>query len=270
MTRDGVCLRTFEWVAQPPSRGVVVVVHGIRDHAMRYEALADALNEKGYAVVSHDLRGHGHSGGHRQRFDSIDQLVADVHELLAEAKQEHGEVPVFVYGHSLGGLVTTHYALEHPDAIDGVILSGPALALLPDVRPGQIRAARFFGTIAPNLPAQPVDDDVFHSTAREREALDRDPLVIEEKLPARSAKAAILAIEEVQARMSDVSVPLLIMHGDADKATNIEGSKKLYRLASSSDKTLEIWEGQYHDLLHEPRKDEVVQTVLRWIESRTP
>lgn len=271
-SQDGVCLETLAWpqAHQPQARGVVVVVHGIRDHASRYDALARALGERGYAVYSHDLRGHGHSGGRRQRFDSVEQLVADVHQVVERAHAEHPGLPLFVYGHSLGGLVATHYALRHPDALDGMVLSGPALELQPSVTRGQIAAARLFGTIAPNLPAQPVDDSEFVSTPQARRELADDPLIDHDKLPARSAKAALLGIAEVQARMAEISVPFLVMHGDTDKATNIEGSRRLHRVAKSTDKTLQVWEGQYHDLLHEPRRQEVITLVTEWLDARVP
>lgn len=268
-SRDGVCLETLEWPRAQP-RGVVVVVHGIRDHASRYEGLAQALGQDGWAVYSHDLRGHGRSGGRRQRFDSIDQLVGDVHEVVARARAEHPGVPLFLYGHSLGGLVVTTYALQHPQELDGMVLSGPALELLPSVSRGQIAAARFFGTVAPNLPAQPVDDAEFVSTPAARRELASDPLIVHDKLPARSAKAAVVGIEEVQEHMAEIAVPFLVMHGDVDKATNIEGSRALYRAAKSPDKTLKIWEGQYHDLLHEPRQQEVIELVTTWLDARVP
>ncbi len=266
---DGVCVQTLAW-PQAQARGVVVVVHGLRDHASRYEPLARALARDGYAVYSHDLRGHGHSGGRRQRFDSIEQLVDDVHAVVLRARTEHPGAPLFLYGHSLGGLVTTHYALRHPSQLDGMVLSGPALALLPSVTRGQIAAARLFGTIAPNLPAQPLDDSEFVSTPQARRELAGDPLIDHDKLPARSAKAAIVGIEAVQQRMAEVSVPFLVMHGDTDKATNIEGSRRLHRTAKSPDKTLQVWEGQYHDLLHEPRRQEVIELVLAWLDARAP
>jgi len=111
---DGTCLRGFVW--KPTSaqvRGVVVITHGIRDYAMRYDTFARKLNAQGYAVYAQDLRGHAHSGGARQRFDSMKQLVADGDLAFSAARSQYPTAPVFALGHSLGGLVTTEYALAH-------------------------------------------------------------------------------------------------------------------------------------------------------------
>ncbi|MFT3838729.1 MAG: alpha/beta hydrolase [Myxococcaceae bacterium] len=262
------CLQSYEWKGAAPVRGAVVVVHGIRDHATRYQALADALAAKGVVVYGTDLRGHGKSGGDRQRFDSIDDLVADVERTVAEAKKRNPGVPVFVYGHSLGGLITASYGLAHGDEINGLILSGPALKLLPGVSGGAKAGAHFFGALIPSLHVQEVDDTEFVREPEAKKELASDPEVDHSALPARSAAASLDAIDLIQAKMSQLSVPFLVMHGSQDKATNIEGSQQLYESAKSTDKTFKKWEGTYHDLLHEPERDQVVQTTVEWVDAR--
>lgn len=267
----GVCLQAFEWKpAAAEVRGVVVVIHGIRDHATRYAGLAAALTAKGFAVYSHDLRGHGHSGGRRQRFDSMEQLLVDVDVVVREARTRNPGRPVFVYGHSLGGLIATHYALAHQKELAGLVLSGAALKLLPTVSSGQIAAARVFGTVLPNLPAQPVDDNEFVSTPEAKAEFMKDPLIDHSNLPARSAKTGVNAIEAVGARMEELALPVLIMHGGDDRATNIAGSRELHRRAKSTDKTLAIYEKQFHDLIHEPARERIIADVVAWVESHVP
>lgn len=265
---DGVCLQSYSWKGPTEVKGVVIVHHGIRDHASRYGLLAEALANDGYAVYSHDMRGHGYSGGDRQRFDSIDQLTGDLDLVVQRARGEHPGKPVFLYGHSLGGLVTSHYTLAHQGDLAGVVLSGAALELLPSVTSGQVSAARFFGTVLPGLPAQEIDDSVFVST---KEALDdfmRDPLVDHGNLPARSARTAVDAIDALAPRMGDFTVPLFIMHGAADKTTPVDGSRHLAERARSADKTLKVWDAQAHDLLHEPAAKAIVGEVVTWIDAR--
>ncbi|HYV43683.1 MAG TPA: alpha/beta hydrolase [Myxococcaceae bacterium] len=266
---DGTCLQAYEW--KPASGhvvGAVVIVHGIRDHASRYAALADALTAKGLAVYAQDMRGHGDSGGDKQRFDSLPQLVADTDLAVEEARKLNPGVPVFVYGHSLGGLISTHYALAHGDKLRGLVLSGPALKLFPSVTDGQKGAARFFSGILPGLPAQEVDDTQFVREEAAKKDLASDPLVYHDNLPARSAAAALDGIDEVQKRMGELKVPVLILHGSADKATNPEGSKELKERAATADKTLHIYEGVFHDLLHEPERAQIIQEVVGWITAR--
>ncbi|MEQ1507311.1 MAG: lysophospholipase [Myxococcota bacterium] len=266
---DGTCLACYRWRPEGEPRGIVVVVHGIRDHATRYDALARALVDRGLVVVAHDLRGHGSSGGHRQRFDSLDQLLTDLDGVVDAARAADPGLPVFVYGHSLGGLITTEYALAHPTELAGIVLSGAALKLSPDVTGGQIAGAKLFGTILPNLPAQPVDDTVFVSTPEATAAFLADPQIDHAKLPARSAKAALNGLADVSVRYGEVTVPMLVMHGGADVVTPIDGSRALVAASPSADKTLKIWDGQFHDLLHEPAAAEVITLAADWIAQRT-
>jgi alpha-beta hydrolase superfamily lysophospholipase len=266
---DGTCLQAYEWKpVGTPIRGAVVVVHGIRDHASRYAGLAEVLTAKGLAVYAQDMRGHGNSGGDRQRFDSIAQLVADTDLAVSEAAKLNPGLPVFVYGHSLGGLISTHYALAHGEKLRGLVLSGAALKLLPSVSGGQKGAARFFSAILPGLPAQAVDDTEFVRDAAAKKEMAEDPLIDHGNLPARSAAAALDAIDDVQKRMGELKVPVLILHGDADKATNPEGSRELKERAASTDKTLHIYEGVFHDLLHEPERAQIAAEVAGWITAR--
>lgn len=264
---DGTCLESYTWANEKEARGVVVVVHGIRDHALRYEPLARSLTAAGFVVAAQDMRGHGRSGGHRQRFDSMEQLVADLEPVVEAARTANPGKPVFLYGHSLGGLIATTYATKHQGQLAGLILSGPALKLLPTVTSGELGAARFFGSVLPNLAAQPVDDSTFVTSPEAKAELAADPLVSHENLPARSAKAAIEGIDAIAASMETLTVPMLVMHASEDKATNPDGSRELVAKARSTDKTLRIWEGQNHDLLHEAVAPQVIDTTVRWIEA---
>jgi alpha-beta hydrolase superfamily lysophospholipase len=265
------CLQAYEWKApsaEAPARGAVVIVHGVRDHASRYSELAEALAAQGLAVYAQDHRGHGLSGGPRQRFESVEELVDDVGLAVAEAKKHNPGVPIFVYGHSLGGLVSTYYALKHGDQLRGLVLSGAALKLHPSVTGGQKAAARFFGAVLPGLPAQAIDDSEFVREPTAQKEIAEDPLIDHSNLPARSAKAALTAIEDLEGRMEEVSVPLLILHGQIDKATNVEGSRELAARARSTDKTLRLYENMYHDLLHEPERDAIIAEVTAWEDGR--
>lgn len=266
---EGECLQAYEWKAGSP-RGAVVVMHGIRDHALRYDGLARALNAKGFSVYAQDMRGHGRSGGDRQRFDSMPQLVADLHHAVSEAKTRNPGLPVFLYGHSLGGLIGTTYTIEHPSELSGLVLSGPALKLFPTVTGGEKSGARFFSAVIPGLKVQSFDDTEFSRDEAAKKELASDPLIDHSNLPARSAAAALNGIDFVQEHLADVKVPFVVMHGTVDTATNLEGSVELSEKAGATDKTLKTWEGLHHDLLHEPERDQVAEFVTRWIDARLP
>lgn len=265
---DGNCLQAFSWKPQGDPRAVVLIIHGIRDHAQRYDALGQALAAKGIAAYASDLRGYGHSGGHRQRIDSMEQVIADIDQLAKRARADFPGKKVFVYGHSLGGLIATSYALERQGELAGLVLSGPALVLPSSVTQGDITGAKIFGAILPNLPAQPVDEAGFVSTQAEKDAFLKDPFIDHDKLPARTARATLNAIEALGPRMEQLKLPLLVMHASSDALTYPEGSRELHRRAASTDKELVMWDGVFHDLLHEPKREEVLAKVTTWLEAR--
>lgn len=263
---DGVCLQRYSWSAEAAApRAVVVIVHGIRDHAQRYAVLAKSLRAAGYEAYAADLRGHGLSGGARQVFGSLDQLVSDVDATVEAAKAKHPGLPVFIYGHSLGGLITATYVRAHGPKVAGAVLSGPALKLRADVSATTQSIVQFVGAYLPALPLQPSDDTVYVRTAEAKKELAADPLIVHSNLPALSAKAGLDGIASIQARMGEISVPLFIMHGGADPATNVDGSRDLAARAASADKTLKIYDGVAHDLMHEPERDQIIADVLAWL-----
>jgi acylglycerol lipase len=258
------CLQAYEWKGPTP-RAALVLVHGLRDHGARYDALAKALVAKGVAVYAYDLRGHGQSGGDRQRFDAFSELTNDVALAVAEAKKRNPTAPVVLFGHSLGGLIAASYAVDHQAELSGLVLSAPALQLQPSVTEGDKKAARFFSRVLPGLAAQALDDTQFVRDEASKKALADDSLVWHSNLPARSASVALGAIETIGSRFKDFALPLMAMHGTKDTATNIEGSKALVAQAASKDKEFVAWPGLYHDLLHEPEREQVIARIVTWV-----
>lgn len=270
VTTDKMCLRSFAWQpAQGAVRGVVVITHGIRDYALRYQRFADQLTKQGFAVLAQDLRGHAHSGGDRQRFDSMARMVEDTDMVVNEAKLRHPNLPVYVYGHSLGGLITTEYALDHADKLNGVILSGAALMRPHSVSAFSATIARLVASVAPSLKVVQVDDSEFSKDKGVMAALATDPLVSRDKLQAATAAATLNGIADVEQRMGQLKLPLLVMYGTADSVNPIEGSQALIKTAASTDKTLKAYPGVYHDMLNEPERDQIAADVIAWLLART-
>lgn len=266
---DGTCLRAFSWVPQQaPVRAVVVITHGIRDYALRYDQFARQLNAQGYAVFAQDLRGHAYSGGERQRFDSMPQLVADMALVVEQARKQFPAAPLFLYGHSLGGLITTEYVIANPGQARGLVLSGAALQRPASVSGASVAAARAIAAIAPGFNAVAVDDHEFSRDPAVMAALGADPLISHDKLPAITAVVSIDGMLDVQKRASTLKTPMLVMYGTADKVNPIAGSHALMTASGSADKTMKPFTGLYHDMLHEPERDQVAATVIDWINNR--
>ncbi|RJG08216.1 alpha/beta hydrolase [Massilia cavernae] len=263
---DGVCLRTFMWRPdREPIRGVLVITHGIRDHALRYDGFARLLSAQGYAVFAQDLRGHAHSGGERQRFDSMQQMVADADLVVSSARQQYPSLPLFLYGHSLGGLITAEYTIAHSEHLRGVVLSGAALMRPQSVGAVSVFFARLVASLAPGFRAVAVDDHEFSRDPVVMSALAADPLISRDKLPAITAVASVDGMQDVQQKSAAIRVPILIMYGTTDKVNPIAGSQALMASVGSTDKTLKPYEGLYHDLLHEPEHQLVAADVIAWL-----
>lgn len=250
-------------------RGVVVLHHGLADHSTRYAGLAEQLARAGYAVWALDMRGHGRSAGPRVVFDSIDIMLDDLDAFLALVRSRSAGAPIFLYGHSIGGLISTLYTIERQSqpALAGLVVVSPGIAL--DAPPLQAAAIQLVNRLAPGLPLFPTPHELFSNQPAVVAEMDRDPLIHQPKAPARTARTALDAIERVWAAPSRLTLPLLALHGADDHVTAPSGSRDLLARASSTDKTLRIYPGFPHDLLHEPNSSLVVADLLAWLDAQT-
>jgi acylglycerol lipase len=263
---DGNCLQGYAW--QPsgkPVVAVVVVAHGIHDHARRYEGLAQALNQSGIALLSWDQRGHAASGGARQRVDSAEQLAGDMRLTAQETAKRYPGVPMFAYGHSMGGLVALHYALSDEKSLKGLIVSSAALKLPDTASAGQLAVVKTLSAIAPGLPVEAIDEAKLVRLPQARQALAADPLLARDKVPARSVATILNGIESARPRFASIKLPLLILHGTADQVTSPAGSRDLAAQAASTDKTVKLYESALHDLLHDSDAALVRQEIVEFV-----
>lgn len=265
---DGNCLQGYHWAPPSAPRAVLVVVHGLGDHARRYERLAQELNAAGVAVVAQDHRGHAGSGGARQRLDSIDQLLADVDLALREATRRHPGVPVFLHGHSLGGLVVAQYAARQGQGLAGVVVSSAALKRPAAASDTQVRVVSALSAVAPNLGLEALDPAKVVREPAARTAVGDDPQIARDKLPARTVATLLGGVDDLQARLPAVTRPLLILHGQADTITDPAGSQRLLERSGSADKALKQYEQALHDLLHEPEAAAVRREIVAFVTAR--
>ena len=252
-----------------PSKAVVIIVHGLKDHSDRYAAVAEKLAQNSYSVYAYDLRGHGDSEGQRVWVDQFDQYISDLEIFYDLVRQENPNQPIYLFGHSMGGAIVTTFALQQSRPVAGLILSAPALKVGEDINGFLIVMTKIFGSITPSLAVLDLKDESFSRDPAVVQALKNDSLIYHGKGPARTAKELLKAIAFIQEKKADVKVPFLALHGDRDVLTNPQGSQELYMQAASTDKTLKIYPGLYHDLLHEPEKDQVYQDILAWLNQRS-
>jgi len=268
-TRDGLRLFENRWLPEGDPVGVVIVVHGIIEHGGRYADVAAELNRHGYAVYAMDLRGHGRSEGERVSIRSFDEHLADLEVFLDRVRAREPRRPLFLLGHSMGGAVVALLALTRRPAVRGLILSAPAIKVGRGVAPILRRVAAFVSLVFPGLRLVQMG---FRMLSRDPEVVAQfknDPLVFHGRFPVRTGAEILRAAGRIRDRMEAIDLPLLILHGTRDIVTDPEGSRELHARARSTDKTLKLYEGLYHDLLREPEKEQITADLIEWLGART-
>jgi alpha-beta hydrolase superfamily lysophospholipase len=267
-TPDGLQLHQRRWLPDQPPRATVVLIHGLAEHGGRYAPLAERLNAEGYAVYAVDLRGHGLSNGRRIYVDSFQQHVDDVTLFLRNVQAEQPDQPLFLFGHSMGGLIVTWLATDGVVDVCGVAVCAAALKvhdqIFPMLRWLAVPASLFLPTVGfVRLNFQKVSRD-----PQAVAAFEGDPLVYRGSIPNRTAGELLRAGLQLQYRTSTIQQPLLILHGTGDVITDPLGAERLYRQARTRDKTLKLYEGLYHNLLDEPEKEQVMSDLISWLNAR--
>lgn len=266
--KGGINIFLRSWLPRGAPRAVVAICHGLNAHSGLYAWPAGQFAGAGFAVYAPDLRGRGRSGGERFYVEDIADYVSDLAGAIAIAKARHPGLPVYLLGHSAGGVTSCVYALDNQAELAGLICEdfayqtpAPSLA---------VAAIRGLSHIAPRLNVLTLKNEYFSRDPDVVAALDADPLIAEETQPAATVAALARADERLQAEFGRITLPLLIMHGTADKVTVCHGSEYFQAHAGSTDKTLRLYEGHYHDLLADVGKEAVMADMLAWIEARLP
>jgi alpha-beta hydrolase superfamily lysophospholipase len=243
----------------------LIIVHGYAEHCGRYAALARAMNEVGVHVHAWDHRGHGESPGRPGRIERLDALVADLGSLAERVETEADGRPVFVLGHSMGGLILAHYLATTPLAIRGAIFSSPLLAIPGHVSPLLLRISRWLGRIAPGLPVERLDSRGIAQDPAVVQAYDHDPRIYHGAVRARTGAELVRAIQALEGMLPRITVPFLLFHGTADRIAPLAGSERLFLEGGSTDKEFFRVEGGYHELLNDSGREEVIRKILDWL-----
>ncbi|MGV0768513.1 alpha/beta hydrolase [Mycobacterium syngnathidarum] len=255
------------WTPDVAPRGVVVLSHGLGEHAGRYHHVAERFGQAGLVVYALDHRGHGRSGGKRVYLRDMSEYVGDFHTLVGIAATEYPSLPRLVLGHSMGGGIVFSYGVEYPDEYTAMVLSGPAVAAQAAVSSALAVVAKALGKIAPGLPVENLDADAVSRDPEVVAAYKADPLVWHGKVPAGIARALIIVGETMPQRASALTAPLLVVHGEKDRLVSAEGSRNLVECVGSPDVHLKVYPGLFHEVFNEPEKELVLDDVTTWIET---
>lgn len=263
-TPDGITLQGYHHSTESKPNAVIALVHGMGEHAMRYKHVAEYFNQLNIALVSIDHRGHGRSTGKRGHTPSYDALMHDLEILLKKTNEAYPGVPVILYGHSMGGNLVLNFLIRKKTDVKGAIVTAPYLRLAFEPPAWKVKLGKFSAGILPSL-SQPTGLDVKAISRDEAivAAYEKDPLVHDKITSAFFVNvhfAGPYAIEHAK----EIQVPVLLMHGTADRLTSAEGSREFAKNAGAHVE-LKIWDGFYHELHNEPEKNEVLDYEANWL-----
>lgn len=270
-------VKIYSWMLEPQNvklRGIIFIAHGLAEHSRRYDNFARLLcSELDVVVVSHDHVGHGKSEGERVMVETFDVFVKDVFAHLDEIKKSHPDLPVYIFGHSMGGTIATLAACEKPDYFAAVVLSSPGILIAPEIAPGRLKV--FFGRMLnrffPRMQILPPVDPIAISTdPKTVEEYRTDPLIWHSGVKLRIATAFGDAMDRIKNWIPSIQWPFLVIHGDNDTLTYIGGSELLEKEAKSEDKEIKIYKGLKHELLNEVKEEaeKVKSHVVEWLRKR--
>ncbi|MDF2695849.1 MAG: Lysophospholipase, partial [Labilithrix sp.] len=264
--KGGLNLHARIWRPDGDARAVVVIVHGFKAHSGLYEWPAEQMVKRGLAVYALDLRGHGKSEGERLYVDKMMDYVDDVNRLVALAKAREPGCPVFVLGHSAGGVISCVYALEHQKEIAGLICESFAHEVpAPDFALAILKGVSY---IAPHAHVLNLENKFFSRDAGFVAAMTSDPLIEQVGYPAHTVAEMVRADERLKREFPLITLPVFILHGTEDRVTMPHGSERFNELGGSEDKTFKLYEGHYHDLLNDVGKERVLADIIEWISTR--
>lgn len=257
-------LRGYKWPASA-ARAKVLLTHGFAEYAERYvehyHRLIPRLNALGFDVYAFDVQGHGRSPGARGVAD-IKKTIAD-HQAARRALNTDGK-PLFLFGHSLGGLITAASVANDGKDVAGVVLSAPALLI--EASPHLRAIANIFAVLSPGLRLLPASDaSAISRIDAEVQAYKTDPMISALSIPAKVGATAIAAAEKAWSRYPQWSVPVLVLHGEKDTLTDPNGSKRFIALVGAEDKRLELYPEGRHELLNDLDRDAVMDVLTAWL-----
>jgi acylglycerol lipase len=264
---DGLRLYLRSREAQD-ARAEILISHGFGEHCGRYGSLTDHLVNHCYSVTAYDHRGHGLSDGLPGHVESFNEYDEDLAKVVSVVRSRAQERPLFLIGHSMGGLIALRYLERKSGALKGAIISAPLIEVAVAVPAHKLMIARVGARMAPRYR---LDNEINPANlSRDPEvgrAYAADPLV-NRKVSTKWFSEATRAMQEVAARAGEITTPVLVMHGTEDRLASVDATRRLFERIPASDKELVIYSGFYHELFNEPEKQEVFDRVTGWIDRR--
>ncbi len=253
------------WEPDQKPKAVVALIHGLGEHVGRYDHVGEVLTPAGYALVGYDLRGHGRSGGPRGHTPSYEAVLDDIADFLGQIELRFGKLPVFLYGHSLGGNLALNFAMRRKPRVVGVIATAPWLKVAFEVPAWKLGLAKAMNGIAPGFSQRSgLETAALSTDASVVDAYLHDPLVhdrISARLFLATHQSGLWALEHA----ADFPLPLLLMQGTADRIVSTQANSN-FAMRGGKNVTWRAWDGWYHELHNAPGRSQVLGFMIQWMD----
>ncbi len=256
------------WLPDDPAKAALLIVHGLNEHSGRYGNFSNFFVNEGFAVYSMDLIGHGKSDGTRAFVKDFTNYLDDVILYSEKIKQLQPGSPIFLIGHSMGGLIGTLLLIDYPDQFAGAVLSGSVVQVPDDISPLIITLGKIVSFVLPKLGLLKIDLSGLSRNPDVVQAYKDDPLVNSGKFTARVSAEMNKSFDRVAIEGFRIKDPVLILHGGSDRIVNPACSHFLYALVSSEIKKKIIYDAFYHEIYNDPGHEQVFKDVLSWIKDQ--
>ena len=256
------------WLPDGEVMAVLFIVHGVGEYVGRYTNVVNHFVPLGYAIYGVDHIGHGKSGGEREMVESFGDYTDTLTTFYKMVTAWQPGKPVIIYGHSMGGLITSLYLLDHQADFKAAIISAAAAKVPDNINAFTITMAKILSKIAPKFGMIGLDTNYLSHDRSVVDAYNSDPQVFHGKMPVRLSAEMLRAMLRVADEFHKVTLPLFILHGSGDKLVEPAGGKLLYEKAGSKDKTLKIYEGLYHEIHNEPEREVMFKDLEEWLQTR--
>jgi acylglycerol lipase len=256
------------WLPDGNVKAVLLIVHGVGEYCGRWINIINYFVPLGYAVYGLDHIGHGKSGGSRELIKQFEDFTGPLSQYYQMVKEWQPGKPIFIYGHSLGALITLFYLLDHQADFKGAIISAPPVKIPENISPMTISIGKILATVAPRTGILALDTSSLSHDQQVVMAYNTDPLVFHGKITASISAGMLRAMLRVNEEDGNISLPLFIMQGSADRIVDTTGAKLLYDKVGSNDKTLKMYANLYHEVHNEPERDMMFNDLQAWLSTR--
>lgn len=266
-TEKGIRIYYYKQIP-PDARGLIMISHGFGEHSGLYEEFMDFLINNGYGVCAYDHRAHGQSEEERGHIDRFEFFIEDMAVVVRHLKQEHQGLPLFIFGHSMGGLIAFIFGVLHPEGLKGQVFTGPAVGrpIGTGFIPGSLFTLlkRYFPRVKiyPNLSRKGTRNKAYQVKIK------ADSKTLKYETVSFISEFLFRGIALAKDNAPSYRLPVLFLHGKADRIIPYRASMEIFEQIASEDKTLKLYEGMYHELVREPEREEVWQDILGWLEQR--